>query len=175
MPHLVTLHSSRDEHPASRAPRERSLLRRSGDLPERSALRHQGVEEEMNRFHGALRRARHELRDDRRGLQAIDQGLDQGAEAESNCTAINEEDGLLRDSLVLLEVERTILDERWPTEEALEKVLEERRRLARLVGGEAASLEIACLERAFERVVTSLASRSHGKKLPDNGKGDTRH
>ena len=179
MPHLVTLHSSRDEHPASRAQRERSLVRRSGDLPERSALRHQGVEEEMNRFHGALRRARHELRDDRRGLQAVDQGLghglDQDSEAEANCTAINEEDALLRDSLVLLEVERTFLDERWPTEEALEKVLEERRRLARLVGGEAASLEIACLERAFERVVSSLASRFHGKKVPDNGKGDTRH
>jgi phosphoenolpyruvate-protein kinase (PTS system EI component) len=175
MPHLVTLHSSRDERPASRAQRERSLVRRSGDLPERSALRHQGVEEEMNRFHGALRRARHELRDDRRGLQAVGQGLEQGADAEANCTAINEEDALLRDSLVLLEVERTILDERWPTEEALEKVLEERRRLARLVGGEAASLEIACLERAFARVVTSLASRFYAKKFPDNGKADTRH
>ena len=84
----------------------------AGVISSRSALRHYSVEEEMNRFHGALRRARHELRDARRGLM--------GPEAEAAHVALGEEDAILRDSLLLLEVERTILDERWPTEDALD-------------------------------------------------------
>jgi phosphoenolpyruvate-protein kinase (PTS system EI component) len=138
----------------------------AGQIPAGSALRHQGVEEEMNRFHGALRRARHELRDARRGLL--------GPDAEDLHRMFGEEDALLRDSLVLLEVERTILDERWSTEEALKKVLDERRRLARLVGERLALLEIACLERAFERVVCALELRSSPRALPENGKGHSR-
>ena len=121
----------------------------------------------MNRFHGALRRARHELRDARRGLS--------GPAAEAVNVALGEEDALLRDSLVLLEVERTILDERWPTEEALKKVLDERRRLARLVIGDSALLEIAHLERAFERVNCALTLRSSVKIVPKNGKSLGRH
>jgi len=116
----------------------------------------------MNRFHGALRRARHELRDARRGLS--------GPDAEAANAALGEEDAILRDSLLLLEVERTILDERWPTEEALGKVLDERRRLARLVGGDSALLEIARLEHAFERVACALELRSSTKALPKSGK-----
>ena len=155
MPDLATLHSSRDERHSS------------SELPARSALRHHGVEEEMNRFHGALRRARHELRDARRGLS--------GPAAEAVHVALGEEDALLRDSLVLLEVERTILDERWPTEEALKKVLDERRRLARLVIGDSALLEIAHLERAFERVSCALTLRGSVKIVPKNGKNLSRH
>ena len=115
----------------------------------------------MNRFHGALRRARHELRDARRGLM--------GPEAEAAHVALGEEDAILRDSLLLLEVERTILDERWPTEDALDKVLDERRRLARLVGGSSAELEVASLERAFELVTRALGLRSSRKNFPENG------
>jgi len=133
----------------------------AGVISARSALRHHGVEEEMNRFHGALRRARHELRDARRGLM--------GPEAEAAHVALGEEDAILRDSLLLLEVERTILDERWPTEDALDKVLDERRRLARLVGGSSAELEVASLERAFELVTGALGLRSSRKNFPENG------
>jgi hypothetical protein len=162
MPDPATLHSSRDERPSSLVERGRHPGLSSSELPARSALRHYGVEEEMNRFHGALRRARHELRDARRGLS--------GPAAEAAQVALGEEDALLRDSLVLLEVERTILDERWPTEEALEKVLDERRRLARLVIGDSAFLEIAHLERAFERVGCALTLSSSAKIIPKNGK-----
>ena len=133
----------------------------AGVIPSRSALRHQGVEEEMNRFHGALRRARHELRDVRRGLM--------GPEAEAAHAALGEEDAILRDSLLLLEVERTILDERWLTEDALGKVLDERRRLARLVEGGSAELEIASLERAFGLVVRALGLRNSRRGFPETG------
>jgi len=135
-PHLATLHNSPDQRPR-------------GAASKGSALRHQRVEEEMNRFHGALRSARHELRDARRGATCVG--------AEEIEAALSEEDALLRDSLVLLEVERTILDERRLTEDALTKVLDERLRLARLVGGEPAMAESAHLARAFERVSGALA------------------
>lgn len=162
MPDLATLHSSRDEQPSSRTQRGRRHGLSSSALPARSALRHHGVEEEMNRFHGALRRARHELRDARRGLR--------GPDAEATHAALGEEDAILRDSLLLLEVERTILDERWPTEEALRKVLDERRRLARLVGGGSALLEIARLEHVFDRVACALELRSSARGIPESGK-----
>lgn len=114
-----------------------------------SAPRQQGMEVEMNRFHSALREVRHELRDARRGAVCV--------EAEEVDDALHAEDVLLRDSLVLLEVERTILDERLPAEHALSKVLEERRRLARLVGGDPTSpTEVASLMRAFSRVIRAL-------------------
>ena len=166
MPDLATLHSSRDERSASREERGRRSLTSSSELPARSALRQHGVEEEMNRFHGALRRARHDLRDARRGLS--------GPNAEALQRALGEEDALLRDSLVLLEVERTILDERWPTEDALQKVLDERCRLARLIGGDSASLEIAHLELAFERVGRLLALMGSAKGVPKNGTSQDR-
>jgi len=105
----------------------------------------------MNRFHGALRDVRHALRDARRG--AVCEG------AEEDDKALSEEDALLRDSLVLLEVERTILDERLHVEHALSKVLEERRRLARLIEGDLPSREVVSLERAFLRVVGALDGR----------------
>ena len=161
MPDLATLHSSRDERPSSGAKRARRQGLSPSALQARSALRHHGVEEEMNRFHGSLRRARHELRDARRGLC--------GPNAEAEHFALSEEDALLRDSLLLLEVERTILDERWPTEDALGKVLDERRRLARLVSGDSALLEIAGLERAFLRVARALELRSSARFVPKNG------
>lgn len=109
----------------------------------------------MNRFHAALRDVRHELRDERRG--ALSTGA---AERDEE---LQLEDVLLRDSLVLLEVERTILDERLPAEDALSKVLEERRRLARLVSGASTSEEVASLERAFHRVDRALELGNEGR------------
>ena len=115
------------------------------------ALRQQEMEVELNRFHGALREVRHELRDARRSAMC--------AAAKEIEDALREEDALLRDSLVLLEVERTILDERLPAEHALSKVLDERWRLARLVGGESTSPPgVASLVRAFRRVTEALGA-----------------
>ena len=111
--------------------------------------RTQGMEVDMNRFHAALREVRHELRDARRGAAARGEGAEEAA--------LGDEDSLLRDSLVLLEVERTILDERLRAESALAKVLEERVRLARLLAGDPALQEVAALGRAFRRVVDVLS------------------
>jgi len=127
--------------------------------------RPQGMEVEMNRFHAALREVRHELRDARRGAMAS------GTAGEE--VALCEEDSLLRDSLVLLEVERTILDERLSAENALSKVLEERTRLARLLAGDPAIREVASLGRAFRRVVGALLTQSVGEYFPAEGSSTT--
>jgi hypothetical protein len=106
----------------------------------------------MNRFHGALRDVRHALRDARRGALCRRE-----SQMERD---LSEEDGVLRDSLVLLEIERTILDERMSVERALAKILEERRRLARLVRDEPSmDSDIRALARAFERVGRALGGR----------------
>ena len=119
------------------------------------------MEVEMNRFHAALREVRHELRDARRGALA------NGSEVTE--VTLCEEDSLLRDSLVLLEVERTILDERLSAENALSKVLDERTRLARLLAGDPAIREVASLGRAFRRVVGALLTQSVGEHFPGEG------
>lgn len=113
------------------------------------------TEREMNRFHGALRDVRHALRDARRGaLCRLESQMERD---------LSEEDGVLRDSLVLLEIERTILDERMSVERALAKILEERRRLARLVRDEPSmASDIRALARAFERVGRALGGSALG-------------
>jgi hypothetical protein len=87
--------------------------------------------------------------------------------------ALCEEDSLLRDSLVLLEVERTILDERLSAENALSKVLEERTRLARLLAGDPAIREVASLGRAFRRVAGALLTQSAEEYFPGEGSPTT--
>jgi len=116
------------------------------------------MEDQMNRFHAALREVRHDLRDARRGAAA--------GEAERLEETLKDEDSLLRNSLVLLEVERTILDERLPAEHALSKVLEERTRLARLLAGDPATREVASLGRAFQRVRDALAAQCGSEHFP---------
>lgn len=115
---------------------------------------------ELNRFHGALREVRHELRDALRGAISAGAGVVN--------EALREEDALLRDSLVLLEVERTIVDERLPAGQALLKVLEERRRLRRLVDdGASAAPAFASMECAFRRVARALGGGSEERNFPE--------
>jgi len=140
---------------------ETAALPSATDEPRR---RTQGMEVDMNRFHAALRKVRHELRDARRGAVASGR--------EEDDFELCEEDSLLRDSLVLLEVERTILDERLSAENALSKVLEERVRLARLLAGDPAIREVAALGRAFRRVVETLSAQGVEESFP-NGRSST--
>ena len=159
----ATLGGSPSESPDS------TQANQSGEAQSRAASgeprrRAQGMEVEMNRFHAALREVRHDLRDARRGAVA--------SGTEEDELAFSEEDSLLRDSLVLLEVERTILDDRLSAENALSKVLEERVRLARLLAGDPAIREVAVLGRAFRRVVEALLAQGVEESFP-NGRSST--
>lgn len=167
---LMTSHPAATFGGSSSGGPDSAQLAQAGGAPvsattEEVRRRPQGMEVEMNRFHAALREVRHELRDARRGAMAS------GTAGEE--VALCEEDSLLRDSLVLLEVERTILDERLSAENALSKVLEERTRLARLLAGDPAIREVASLGRAFRRVVGALLTQSVGEYFPAEGSSTT--
>lgn len=157
---VAILTAAMESHPAATLGDKKAERQPSAraDQAERRR-RAQGMEVDMNRFHAALRVVRHELRDARRGAAA--------AQAEEEEVALAEEDSLLRDSLVLLEVERTIIDERLRAESALSKVLEERVRLARLLAGDPAIREVAALGRAFRRVQVALEAQASEPSFPD--------